>query len=537
MKKQLSTAMAAAMALGSVVPVLANAETVADYKVNERLANGLQLDTEKIEVSTSTTGTTTGTTETRTINKVYKRSDVYNYNGAEANERDEHTLKSQYADYKEIAMQKDEKDANNDLIVLAKKISGKNVTAEKNEADKIAAEIKYLEGKGYKKTTASTVKKAEIKKCAGATSGYEYISGEETIILELKKDNKVEDTKVIKKINLDNFESVEANNTTASTLKKDLLEKVVDSKAAGMVLDTTTNTLKVDFAAKEFDYKGINRLKYNYEKVADKVKVYKDEIRKDGKLIGYDVKISTKDGKTEILKAEFRGIDNFDSSKLVNLPKLDTTDFKESFAKDEILEAMLNGDIDASKDFRPKDSIKRSEFAKIVCTVFGLEVNKNTQVEPFTDVTDDKWYAEYVAALYNQKGVDKGTIINGYEDGTFRPDAPITRQEAAKIIASAYTIAKPGVMKQEEIKDGKAELTTVATAGVVEGTIKVNGITYDIDIVTTFKDDKEIANWADASVLNLTNKKVIKGYEDNTFRPGNTITREEAIAMLVRANN
>ena len=198
---------------------------------------------------------------------------------------------------------------------------------------------------------------------------------------------------------------------------------------------------------------------------------------------------------------------------------------------------MLSVYVDVSKDFRPTDSITRAEFAKIVCTVFGLEVNTNTQVEPFNDVADNAWYAKYIAALYNAKGVNKGTIINGYEDGTFRPNDKITRQEAAKIIASAYTIAKPGVMKQEEMKNDKAELTNVATAGVVEGTIKVNGTTYNIDTVTKFKDDKEIATWADASVLNLVNNDVIKGYEDNTFKPGNTITRQEALAMLVRTNN
>ena len=87
------------------------------------------------------------------------------------------------------------------------------------------------------------------------------------------------------------------------------------------------------------------------------------------------------------------------------------------------------------------------------------------------------------------------------------------------------------------MKNDKAELTNVATAGVVEGTIKVNGTTYNIDTVTKFKDDKEIATWADASVLNLVNNDVIKGYEDNTFKPGNTITRQEALAMLVRTNN
>ena len=337
--------------------------------------------------------------------------------------------------------------------------------------------------------------------------------------------------------NVDNYKTTTSGSTeTVASLQEQIINKV-DTNTTGMTMDTTTKTLTVEFS-KDFDYKNVNRLKYNLEKMASKISVVKDEITSAGTVTGYDVTIKDKTAKKNtILNIKFIGMKEFNSSKMVNLPAVDTTDFKDSWAKEEILESMLSGYVDVSKDFRPTDSITRAEFAKIVCTVFGLEVNTNTQVEPFNDVADNAWYAKYIAALYNAKGVNKGTIINGYEDGTFRPNDKITRQEAAKIIASAYTIAKPGVMKQEEMKNDKAELTNVATAGVVEGTIKVNGTTYNIDTVTKFKDDKEIATWADASVLNLVNNDVIKGYEDNTFKPGNTITRQEALAMLVRTNN
>ncbi len=508
MKKQLSTAMAAAMALGSVVPVFADSAStyVSGNLVNERLANGLELVKN---------------------GKVFTRQEVYNYNGAKATERDKHTLKSQYANCKVVALQEN-KNGYDDLVVLAKTISNTTTIEEQGRLDTINKKIAEYKKQGYTETVQTT--NATIT-TSGKTAT--YTAGEKTVTLTKKNQPNV----VFTFENVDNYKTTTSGSTeTVASLQEQIINKV-DTNTTGMTMDTTTKTLTVEFS-KDFDYKNVNRLKYNLEKMASKISVVKDEITSAGTVTGYDVTIKDKTAKKNtILNIKFIGMKEFNSSKMVNLPAVDTTDFKDSWAKEEILESMLSGYVDVSKDFRPTDSITRAEFAKIVCTVFGLEVNTNTQVEPFNDVADNAWYAKYIAALYNAKGVNKGTIINGYEDGTFRPNDKITRQEAAKIIASAYTIAKPGVMKQEEMKNDKAELTTVATAGVVEGTIKVNGTTYNIDTVTKFKDDKEIATWADASVLNLVNNDVIKGYEDNTFKPGNTITRQEALAMLVRTNN
>ena len=49
----------------------------------------------------------------------------------------------------------------------------------------------------------------------------------------------------------------------------------------------------------------------------------------------------------------------------------------------------------------------------------------------FADVTESHWVYEYVAEL-SERG-----IISGYPDGTFRPEAPVTRAECAKMLCSA----------------------------------------------------------------------------------------------------
>lgn len=85
---------------------------------------------------------------------------------------------------------------------------------------------------------------------------------------------------------------------------------------------------------------------------------------------------------------------------------------------------VLGGYEDGS--FRPNASITRAEFAKIAVSFFELE---GLDCEnPFLDVALGAWYAESVAAA-----AEIG-LIEGYEGGFFRPDAPITRAEACTIV-------------------------------------------------------------------------------------------------------
>ena len=85
---------------------------------------------------------------------------------------------------------------------------------------------------------------------------------------------------------------------------------------------------------------------------------------------------------------------------------------------------ILDGYEDGS--FRPNASITRAEFTKIAVSFFkhvgGASAN------PFSDVPESAWYAEFVKAA-----AELG-LIDGYEDGTFRPNAPITRAEACTIV-------------------------------------------------------------------------------------------------------
>lgn len=138
--------------------------------------------------------------------------------------------------------------------------------------------------------------------------------------------------------------------------------------------------------------------------------------------------------------------------------------------------------------FRADAPIKRAEVA----TMFAYSLTDYTPGQsfenPYWDVAEDAWYTEYVSYLANLG------IIEGYEDGTFRPEEAITRQEFATMLAKLGEVLPAGEMP---FSDVSAE--------------EQWGIDY---IYTTYAN-----GW-------------VEGYEDGTFRPDNWITRAEAVKMV-----
>lgn len=91
------------------------------------------------------------------------------------------------------------------------------------------------------------------------------------------------------------------------------------------------------------------------------------------------------------------------------------------------------GIVDGYEDgyFRPSQNVSRVEFTKMVllshCFVYE---NENTQdiSSKYIDMIPETWKSRVV------EKADQLGIIRGYDDGTFRPDANITRAEALKIL-------------------------------------------------------------------------------------------------------
>ncbi|MFF2480161.1 carbohydrate binding domain-containing protein [Paenibacillus sp. NPDC058071] len=141
--------------------------------------------------------------------------------------------------------------------------------------------------------------------------------------------------------------------------------------------------------------------------------------------------------------------------------------------------------------FKPNKPITRAEFTKLVNTLFGFHKADGTS---FSDVEAGKWYAEH-AAIGRSAG-----YISGYPDGTFKPNQPITRQEAAKMTASLFRVP-------------------AASAG---------------EPLQAYADRGQVGAFAADSLGRLAAGGYLKGFTDGTIRPLAPITRGEAITLLDR---
>ena len=141
---------------------------------------------------------------------------------------------------------------------------------------------------------------------------------------------------------------------------------------------------------------------------------------------------------------------------------------------------------------RPNGKITRAEVA----TIFFRLLDDDTRAKywssenNFSDVSADKWYNNAVSTL------SRMGVIGGYADGTFRPDAPISRAEFAKIAVSFTQ------------NNGSAVYN------------------YFTDVKTT--------DWFATYVTAAKDAGLIEGYSDGSFKPESKITRAEACAIVNR---
>ena len=99
-----------------------------------------------------------------------------------------------------------------------------------------------------------------------------------------------------------------------------------------------------------------------------------------------------------------------------------------AWAEESIYALLDKGVISKAEDkkFNPGNNITRAEFAKMAAVLFGYKLNGTETV--FVDVTDNNWYFDYVMALY-QNG-----IVNGITENQFGSNEFITRQDICVIL-------------------------------------------------------------------------------------------------------
>jgi len=141
--------------------------------------------------------------------------------------------------------------------------------------------------------------------------------------------------------------------------------------------------------------------------------------------------------------------------------------------------------------FEPDRPITRAELSNIL--VRALNLPAACPDNSFKDVAETEWYAGCVAAAACAE------LLRGYEDGFFRPEKAIPREEMAAVLARLLN-------KGDQPNAG-----------------------------LPFTDAGEISPWAAGSLAAVVSEGLLKGYPDGTCKPQNAVTRAECAAMVYRA--
>ncbi len=171
------------------------------------------------------------------------------------------------------------------------------------------------------------------------------------------------------------------------------------------------------------------------------------------------------------------------------------SDIQEHWAKTAISEFIASGLASGYPDgtFRPENQISRAEFISLANRVFSFD--QEGQIN-FTDVSTEDWFATEV-----KKAVAAG-YISGYPDGTFYPRSGVSRQEAATMMAT---------IKGLDREDARSASNA-------------------------FIDNDEIGDWARGAVNAVNSAQIMRGYPDQSFKPGKLLTRAESIILLKAAS-
>ena len=142
--------------------------------------------------------------------------------------------------------------------------------------------------------------------------------------------------------------------------------------------------------------------------------------------------------------------------------------------------------------FSPNASLSRAMVAQILYAMEGKPAAAASG--KFTDVADGDWFA----AAVNWAAAN--SIVAGFEDGTFQPNANVTREQLALILA------------------GYAKLKGQNTAAAVD--------------INSFSDSASVSSWAADGVRWAVEKGIISGKPGNLIDPQGTATRAEMATMI-----
>jgi|LSQX01.2.fsa_nt_gb hypothetical protein len=165
----------------------------------------------------------------------------------------------------------------------------------------------------------------------------------------------------------------------------------------------------------------------------------------------------------------------------------------------EFIDEMVNRSITFGIDnyhFDPKGVVTRAQFAAFLVRALDIEVED--YAGEFKDIDADDWYSKEVAVAM------RAGIVKGFDDGMFRPNQQITREQMSCMVMMAY---KYEMADKEIIVDNN---------------------------VLKFTDSDEISGWAGQNVKEAYSLGIMRGMSQTKLEPLKTAMREQAAAVVMK---
>ncbi|MGF7033903.1 hypothetical protein J2T17_004851 [Paenibacillus mucilaginosus] len=156
----------------------------------------------------------------------------------------------------------------------------------------------------------------------------------------------------------------------------------------------------------------------------------------------------------------------------------------------------------SASEFSPDKPVTRAEFAAMLTRALGLPDNRGASAK-YSDVGKYTWFAGPVGAA------SAAGLVDGYDDGTFKPNARISREQMAVMLtkARAYGSGLQGLPK----------------------TVDLSAVSIPV-----FEDGAKIASWASEPVTEVLAVGLMEGVTPEKFAPKENATRAQAVVLLKR---
>ncbi|WP_162463410.1 ice-binding family protein [Paenibacillus psychroresistens] len=184
-----------------------------------------------------------------------------------------------------------------------------------------------------------------------------------------------------------------------------------------------------------------------------------------------------------------------------------------------------------------------------LCLIFST-VGTATAAASVSDIKDH-WAESAISSWVNQ------SLVVGYEDGTFRPEVKVNRQEFAALVNRSFVFTEAGTIEFTDVAQTDWAYSDIAKAkqagyvtGYPDGTFKPKQEMSRQEVAVTIakllalkpstsadliKDLSSIPAWSKGDIGAVMDQAIMTGYPDGTFHPLQATSRAEVIIILDKA--